>query len=117
MPYLPVKNSLYGEPDAALITDHQSIIGAVTRGIIDLLALSANSQTGIPRGLLDAVNRRRFESGDNYEYNPMNGLNPAHSIHTHKYPELPHSALQVIQMITNDADSLTGVKSFSGSVS
>lgn len=115
VPYSPVKNSLYGEPDAVLITDHQSIIGATTRGCIDLLALSANSQTGIPRGLLTALDKRRFEAGENYEYNPMNGLNPAHSIHTHKYPELPHSALQVIQMMANDADSLTGVKSFSGS--
>lgn len=38
VPYLPVKNSLYGEPDGELIKDNQDIVGAVTRGMIDILA-------------------------------------------------------------------------------
>ena len=112
VPYLPVKNSLYGEPDGALIEDHQKIIGAVTRGIIDLLALSANAQMGMPKGLLDSLNKRRFEDGNTYEYNPI-GANPQQAVVMHKYPELPNSALQVIQMMNNDAEALTGIKSFS----
>lgn len=112
-PYLPVKGSLYGEPDGALIEDHQKIVGAVTRGIIDLLALSANSQMAMPKGILDSVNKRRFDNGEAYEYNPTMGMNPQHAIFNHKYPELPGSALQVIQMMNLDAESLTGVKSFS----
>lgn len=113
VPYLPVKNSLYGEPDGALIEDHQKIVGAVTRGIIDLLALSANSQMGMPRGILDSVNKRRFLAGEAYEYNAQSGMNPQQAIFMHKYPELPNSALQVIQLMNNEAEALTGVKSFS----
>ena len=113
VPYLPVKNSLYGEPDGALIEDHQKIVGAVTRGIIDLLALSANSQMAMPKGVLDSVNKRKFLNGEDYEYNPTMGVNPQHAIFTHKYPELPGSALHVIQMMNADAESLTGVKAFS----
>ena len=41
------------------------------------------------------------------------GVNPQHAIFTHKYPELPNSALHVIQMMNADAESLTGVKAFS----
>lgn len=113
VPYLPVKNSLYGEPDGALIEDHQKIVGAVTRGIIDLLALSANSQMAMPKGVLDSVNKRKFLNGEDYEYNPTMGVNPQQAIFTHKYPELPGSALHVIQMMNADAESLTGVKAFS----
>lgn len=113
VPYLPVKNSLYGEPDGALIEDHQKIVGAVTRGIIDLLALSANSQMGMPKGILDAVNKRKFLAGEAYEYQLQGGMNPQQAIFMHKYPELPNSALQVIQLMNNEAEALTGVKSFS----
>lgn len=113
VPFLPVKGSLYGEPNGALIEDHQKIVGAVTRGVIDLLALSANSQMAMPKGVLDGVNKRKFLNGEAYEYNPSMGINPQNAIFSHKYPELPNSALQVIQMMSTDADSLTGVKSFS----
>ena len=74
-----------------LLEDNQKILGAVTRGAIDLLAKSANSQTGVAKGLLDSTNRIRFRNGDDYEYNP-NG-NPQSSIYMHKYPEIPQSAM------------------------
>lgn len=112
IPYLPVKNSLYGEPDGALIADHQKIIGAVTRGIIDLLALSANGQMAYPKGALDAVNKKRFFNGDDYEYNPTNGIDPRNSIFLHQFPEIPRSALEVLQMFEGNAETLTGIKSF-----
>lgn len=112
VPYLPVKNSLYGEPDGELLTDHQRIVGAVTRGVIDLLGKSANSQTAIPKGLLDSVNHKRFLNGQDYLYNPTN-VHPANAIYQHQYPEIPQSALTVIQMMNMEAEALTGVKSFS----
>lgn len=112
VPYLPVKNSLYGEPDGELLVDHQKIVGAVTRGIIDLLGKSANSQTGLPKGLLDSVNQRKFLNGQDYLYNPTN-MNPQTAIFQHKYPEIPQSALTIIQMMNMEAEALTGVKSFS----
>ena len=112
VPYLPVKNSLYGEPDGELLTDHQRIVGAITRGIIDLLGKSANSQTGLPKGLLDSVNLKKFLNGQDYMYNPVN-MNPQSAIFQHQYPEIPQSALTMIQMMNMEAEALTGVKSFS----
>lgn len=115
IPYLPVKRALYGEPDAELLEDNQLILGAVTRGIIDLLGRSANGQQGMAKGLLDPLNKRRFDQGQDYEFNPQQ--NPQHSLIEHKYPEIPQSALTMLGLQNQDAESLSGVKGFSGGMS
>lgn len=110
--YLPVKWSFYGEPDGALLEDNQEIMGAVTRGMIDILGRSANAQTGMAKDMLDATNRRKYERGFDYEYNI--GLDPRQGIHMHTYPEIPNSAQFMLQLQNMEAESLTGVKAFSG---
>lgn len=113
--YLPVKRDLYGEPDAELLEDNQKILGALARGMIDLLGRSANGQQGFAKGMLDPLNRRRFENGQDYEFNP--GMSPANGLIQHKYPELPQSALLMLNLQNQEAEALTGVKSFSGGLS
>ena len=113
--YLPVKRDLYGEPDAEMLEENQQILGAVTRGMIDLLGRSANGQQGFAKGMLDPLNRRRFDNGQDYEYNP--NLNPNMGLIEHKYPEIPQSALTLLQLQNQDAEALTGVKSFGGGLS
>ena len=113
--YLPVKRSLYGEADAELLEEHQKILGAVTRGTIDLMARSANSQTGIAKGMLDVTNRRRFDNGQDYEFNQ--GLDPRMGVIHHTYPEIPQSAITMMAIQNQEAESLTGVKAFSGGIS
>lgn len=115
VPYLPIKRGLYGETDAELLKDNQSILGAVTRGMIDSLGRSANSQQGMAKGMLDPLNRRRFDSGQDYEFNP--NMNPDNGLIQHKYPELPQSALLMVNLQNQEAEALTGVKSFSGGMS
>nr|UVX89036.1 MAG: portal protein [Bacteriophage sp.] len=111
--YLPVRKSVYGEPDAELLKDNQDIVGAVTRGMIDLLGKSANSQTGFAKNMLDAANKKKFQQGEDYEYNP--GINPQAGIFTHTFPEIPASAQFMVSMMNADAESLTGVKAFANS--
>lgn len=113
--YLPVKRSLYGEPDAELLEDQQKILGAVTRGMIDLIGRSANGQQGIAKGMLDPVNKRKFMEGEDYEFNPQQ--NPLNNYIEHKAPDLPQSAMTMIAMQNNEAEGLTGVKAFGGGVS
>lgn len=115
VPYLPVKRELYGEPDAELLEDNQKIQGALTRGIIDLLGRSANSQIGLAKGLLDPMNRNRYDRGEDYEFNPS--MNPTSHIIEHKYPELPQSAMIMLNSQNQEAEALTGVKSFGGGIS
>lgn len=113
--YLPTKRDLYGEPDAELLEDHQAILGAVTRGMIDLIGRSANGQQGIAKGMLDPVNKAKFMRGEDYEFNPQQ--NPQNNYIEHRAPDLPQSALAMIQMQNNEAEGLTGVKAFGGGVS
>jgi hypothetical protein len=116
VPYMPRKRELFGEADAELLGDNQAVLGAVMRGMIDLLGRSANGQRGMPKGMLDTYNRRKYEDGQDYDYNPQQG-NPAQSIIEHKFPELPQSALTMAQLQNQEAESLTGVKAFAGGVS
>lgn len=115
VPYMPRKRELYGEADAELLGDNQKILGATMRGMIDLLGRSANGQRAYPKGMLDTLNRRRFEDGLDYEYNPQTG-NPSQAIIEHKFPELPQSAIVMSQMQNQEAEALTGVKAFAGGV-
>lgn len=116
VPYMPVDKSLYGEPDAELISDNQDIIGAITRGTLDLLGRNANAQTGIRQGFLDSTNRKRFEEGNDYYFNQGNAT-PESAIYQHKFSEIPNSVFQFMSIQNNEAESLTGIKGFHGGIS
>lgn len=115
VPYLPVKNSFYGEPDGELIKDNQDVVGAITRGMIDILASNANGQRGTRKGALDAVNKRRFEQGQDFEFNGNTDVR--NIFHVGTFAEIPASAQFVYQQQSGEAESLTGVKAFSGGLS
>jgi len=112
IPFMPVKGSLYGEPDAELLEDNQKIKGAVTRGMIDLMAKTSAGQTGFAKGTMDQVNMHKFRNGQDYEFNANN--NPQYAIHTSSFPEIPQSAPFMLQMVNTDSESLTGVRAFAG---
>ena len=113
--YMPIRESIHGEADAELLADNQDIMGGITRGILDMMGRAANGQRGFARGMLDVVNRRKFENGDDFEYNPTN--HPQQGIHTEKYQEVPASALNMLVLQSQEAESMTGVKAFSGGLS
>jgi hypothetical protein len=115
IPMLPVENSVYGEPDGALLEDNQKIIGAVTRGMIDIMGRSANGQTGVRKDALDAVNRRKYQQGKDYEYN--GNVDPRMAFFMHTYPEIPQSAQYMIQSQELAAESMSGVKAFNNGIS
>jgi hypothetical protein len=110
-----VRRAIHGEPDGALLEDNQRVIGAVTRGMIDIMGKSANGQTGIRRDMLDVTNRRKFDKGQDYEFNA--NVDPRQGIFMHTYPEIPNSAQFMLQLQNFEAESLTGVKSWSQGVS
>lgn len=113
--YLPVRKSVYGEPDGALLEDNQKVIGAVTRGMIDIMGKSANGQTGLRKDMLDTTNRRKFDKGQDYEFNA--NVDPRQGVFMHTYPEIPQSAQFMLGLQNQEAESLTGVKSYSQGVS
>lgn len=115
VPYLPVKRSVYGEPDGALLSDNQKVAGAVLRGMVDSMGRSANGQRGTAKNALDVSNRKKFEEGEDYEYN--DNVMPERAFFMHKYPEIPQSAQYMLGLMYNEADALTGVKAFSEGIS
>jgi hypothetical protein len=112
--YLPRRKSVYGEPDGVLIEDNQRIIGAVTRGMIDIIGRSANGQMGTRKDALDVTNARKFERGEDFKFNA--NVDPRQAFHMETYPEIPGSALNMLTLQNNEAESLTGVKAFSSGI-
>jgi len=109
--YLPVQRENFGHPDGHLLEDNQDIMGAVTRGMIDMLGRSAAGQQGVRKDALDVVNSRKFEAGDDFKFNA--NVDPRNAFHMGTFPDIPQSALSLIQLQNLEAESLTGVKAFS----
>lgn len=113
--HLPRRRHVYGEPDGALIEDNQDIIGATTRGMLDIMGRAANGQQGMRKDALDPINKRRFELGQDYMFEP--NVDPKQAFHMAVYPEMPRSAFDMINYQSGEAESLTGVKAFTGGIS
>jgi len=114
IPHMPVRRSLYGEPDGELLIDNQNIIGAITRGMIDLMGRSAAGQTGVRKDFLDASNKRRFRDGRDYEFN--GNVDPRIGVFQHSYPEIPQSAYNMLTIQNAEAESFSGVKAYNNGI-
>lgn len=108
--YLPKRKNVYGEPDGELLEDNQKIVGAATRGILDILGRSAAGQTGVRKDALDVTNQRKFDAGRDYQFNAH--IDPNSAFFTHTFPEIPVSAQWILELQNNEAESMTGVRAF-----
>jgi len=111
VPFNAVPFQMYGEANSELIGDNQKIKTAILRGIIDNMAQSNNGQIGIRKGALDQVNRKKWLQGKNFEFNGT-----PQDFWQGSYNSLPNSAFDVIGLMNNEIESLTGTKSFSGGI-
>lgn len=113
--YLDVLNSIYGEPDAALLEDNQYIIGALARGMIDLLGKSAASQRCTVKGALDEVNKTKMKKGEDFEVNP-HITDPSQAFFQFGYPRIETSTFQLWNLIASEAEAISGVRPFGTSL-
>lgn len=112
IPYLDnIPNSLYGESEASLLEDNQQIIGGLTRGILDLMARSANGQRAYKKETIDAVNLAKMQAGKDFAFN-AHVNNPQEVFYMFSYPEIPNSVFNLINWQNNEAEAMTGVKAF-----
>ena len=114
IPFMPVKDSLYGEPDAELLIDNQKIQGALLRAVIDLVAKNSAGQTGFAKGVMDTVNMNKFRNGMDFEFNGASG-NIQNSVFTQNFPNIPETVPFLMNLVNTDAESLTGVRAFAQS--
>jgi hypothetical protein len=111
VPFNAVPFHIFGEANAELIGDNQKIKTAIMRGLIDNMAQSNNGQVGVRKGALDPVNRKKYLSGKSFEYNGTRD-----DFWQGSFNPLPSSAFDMLGMMNNEIESLTGVKSFSGGI-
>ena len=111
VPFNSVPFRLNGEANAELIGDNQKVKTAVIRGIMDNMAQSTNGQVGIRKGALDPTNKNRYLQGRNFEFNGT-----PQDFWQGSYNSIPGSAFDVLGLMNNEIESLTGVKSFSGGI-
>ena len=107
VPFNSIPFSLYGESNAELLSENQKVATAIIRGLVDNMAMSNNGQKGIRKGALDEYNLAKFMNGENFEFN----ANPNDFYDGH-FNEFPTSALNFLQILNNEAESITGVKNF-----
>jgi hypothetical protein len=71
------------------------------------MSKSNNAQKGIKHGALDPINRKKFLNGQDFEFNGT----PA-DFWDGSYNQLPGSVTEFYNLMSNDVEALTGVKSF-----
>lgn len=111
VPFTPIPFQLYGEALAENIGDRQKVKTAITRGIIENMARSNNGQIGIREGALSAANEKKFEAGKNFKFRGS-----PNDFWQGSYNPIPGSVFNVLQLMDNDIESQTGIKSFSGGI-
>lgn len=111
VPFNSIPFKLHGEANAELIGDNQKVKTAIIRGIIDNMSQSNNGQVGVRKGSLDQVNRKKFITGQNFEFNGT-----PNDFWQGSYNSIPGSAFDMIGLMNNEIESITGTKSFSGGI-
>lgn len=112
VPFNPVPFQMYGEALAENIGDNQKVKTAITRGIIDNMVKSNNGQVGIRRGAMDMANRKKFLQGKNFEFNGT-----IQDFWQGSYNPIPGSVFDMMNLMNNEIEAQTGIKSFSGGIS
>jgi hypothetical protein len=111
VPFNAIPFKIHGEANAELIGDNQKVKTAIIRGLIDNMAQSNNAQVGIRKGALDPVNRKKFIAGNNFEFNGS-----MTDFWQGNYNAIPKSAFDMVGLMNNEIESITGTKSFSGGI-
>jgi len=99
-----------GVPDTKDLEEDQLVYGAVSRGLIDILGSVASGQVGVVEGFLNPAEFTKLQSGQNYRFNPS--FDPSKAIYHTKFPELPVSGLQMLDIASKSMESTSGKKMF-----
>jgi len=107
-PYANKPFSLWGNAMAYFLADNQKVRSSIMRGIIDNMSLANNGQKFMQRGALDYVQFKRMTEGQRYI---QTNLNPKEAIVDGSFNQLPPSVFNVMTMITEETEQLSGVRS------
>ena len=99
--------SIWGNALAFFIGDSQKVKSGLMRGIMDNLSNANNGQTFALRGSMDYVNFKRWRNGERHI---IVNKHPTEALHEGNFNNLPPSVFNVIQMVDNEIEKLSGVQ-------
>lgn len=112
--YMPVKNEYHGIPDCKLTKENQESVGKMTRAYHDIVSAKATGQTLIQENTFTGpAEWDAYYRGDHARFNP--GIDINRAIHTIGADTVDPSIFQVIQMQTNEAETISSVRPFNNS--
>jgi hypothetical protein len=110
--FMPRKNELYGEPDGELLQENQESIGKMMRAAHDITATQAVGQEFIDEQFFAGPSQRdNYNSGRTVYF--KHGFDPRVSIYKSSVDSIPKAVFDMIGYHQNDAESMSGTKSFS----
>ena len=113
--YIPKVGQIRGYPDGELLEENQEQIGRITRAVNDMIATQAIGQTFIDDQFFPSrTEKDNYTEGRTVYY--RHGMDPKQAIYHRKVDSIDTSTLQMIQMYNSEAESLSGVKSFSAGI-
>ena len=113
--YMPILRSTHGEPDAPILEENQISIGKMTRAAQDITSTMAVGQEFIDSQFFGSpAMKNQYEKGNTVYY--QSGFDPKRSIYRRSVDPIDKSIFQMIELNTNEAESLSGTKAFSGGI-
>ena len=94
----------YGDSAIEDLIDNSKLITIIKRGLIENMAAANMGQKGMPKGALDTINKKKFNNGENFEYNKNFG-EPWQD----EYHNIGQTPLAMLQMLEDDNESLGGI--------
>ncbi len=110
--YMPKENEVYGEPDGELLIENQESVGKMMRAAHDITSTQAVGQEFIDEQFFAGPSQKdNYRSGKTVYF--RHGMNPATAIFKTTVDPVPKAIFDMIQYHQNDAESMSGTKSFS----
>jgi hypothetical protein len=110
--YMPRANEIYGEPDGELLIENQESIGKMMRAAHDITSTQAVGQEFIDEQFFSGPSQKdNYRSGKTVYF--RHGMNPKEAIYRSTVDPVPKAVFDMIEYHQNDAESMSGTKSFS----
>lgn len=111
--YSPIKNEIWGEPNAELLKNDQDSLSTVTRAMQDITSENAVGQEFIDESMFsNPVQRDNYNKGRTVF--TKKGINPKDAIHRKSVEPVPTVLFDMLQMYSSEANKITGILDYYG---
>jgi len=117
VPLFDKEFNIWGDALASIIEDEQKFMTSIVRGVIDNMSMSNNGTKFVRKGALDAVNYKRLMSGHPIVEVNSTGVPLNQVVLDGHFNELPSSVYNMLEIIEQQAQGLTGVNNTMAGIS